>query len=113
VKIIPGNAPREIVTELKCEIEAIKTREGKCIQVIFPKAAIVESGLILNFREKRPGHAAYFVRRALNHRRAQIQRGERIFVQAYSRSKFKQAVDDSTSINAGDENGVRCYSCRE
>jgi hypothetical protein len=48
VKIIPGNAPREIVTELKCEIEAIKTREGKCIQVIFPKAAIVEPGLILN-----------------------------------------------------------------
>ncbi len=89
MKIISCNPSREIVTEPKREIEAIETRESKCIQVIFPESAIVEPGLILNFREKRPGHAANFVRRYLNHRRGQIQSGERIVVQPYSLSELK------------------------
>jgi hypothetical protein len=36
-----------------------------------------------------------------------MQRGEGVVVQAYSLSEFKQAVDDSTSIDAGDKNGWR------
>src|SRR5581483_3203756 len=104
VKVVACDAPRKGITKAEREIEAVEARVGKRIQIARPKDSVIEPRLVFNLRHEGARDASNSVGRSLHYGCAEMESAQRIVAELHAVSQFKEAVDETASINACDKN---------
>ena len=100
VEIRIANFVHEIVTDSKTEVQPIETMRGQHRQIIAPRAAIVEPGLVFHLADEGLQHAANAVRRLLHDSRLNLQRRLDRFLVVSAVRQFEQRINNPARIAA-------------